>query len=176
MSDTNAAAEVAGRLRAIDWVDWDSADEHAASRATLLREYLRRSAIWAEDLGATDEWPFFDIAARVDPAVRAPSELVEELADFTSENVPAFKSRKLCEFAVQWAALDDAAPDTARRHVDPFEPLLLLFERGGVFVVENGVVDFATLRVPIGTCQSHLSPEPVTGLAPEELDVLDKQP
>ncbi|MER7107812.1 hypothetical protein [Streptomyces sp. NPDC000229] len=158
----------------MDWTDWDTADDRAGSRAALLREFLRRSALWAQALDATDEWPFFDIAASVDPSVRAPSDLVAELDEYSADHVPGLRARKLCQFALHWAALEDAGVESARRHANPFEPLLLLFERGGAFNVENGVVDLAMYRVPIGRWQSHVDEEPLASLDPVALDQLDR--
>jgi len=41
------------RLRGVDWPgDWDHAFQHADSRRLLMREYLRRAALWARAYGA----------------------------------------------------------------------------------------------------------------------------
>ncbi|MEV3990251.1 hypothetical protein AB0J57_15220 [Streptomyces sp. NPDC049837] len=77
---------------------------------------------------------------------------------------------------MHWAALEDAGVEDARRHAGPFEPLLLLYERGGAFSVENGVVDFAFYRVPLGTWQSHVNEKPLAGLDSVFLDRLDDAP
>ena len=69
------------RLRAIDWSDDSKAFEHANSRALLMREYLRRAALWARAYGAERSWPFFDIAEYVDAAVQTPPEVATTLAE-----------------------------------------------------------------------------------------------
>ncbi|MFF3067474.1 hypothetical protein [Kitasatospora sp. NPDC057936] len=49
-----------------------------------------------------------------------------------------------------------------------------MLERGGLcLVIENRVADFATLRVPLGTWQDHLSTEPVIALERSALDAID---
>ncbi|MGW2255974.1 hypothetical protein ACWCXH_38400 [Kitasatospora sp. NPDC001660] len=57
---------------------------------------------------------------------------------------------------------------------DPYEPLLLMLERGGWcgLVIENRVADFAIVRVPLGTWHDHLSTEPVVSLDRATLDAL----
>ncbi|MGA4865988.1 toxin-antitoxin system YwqK family antitoxin [Streptomyces lavendulocolor] len=157
----------------VRWADRGAAADHAGSRAALLREFLRRSAVWARELKVPGLWPFFDIGAHVDASVRAPSRLVDALDRFAAEHVPGLHARSLCRFALHWAALHDADVEAARRHADPFQPLLLLFERGGAFPVENGVVDLAVFGIPLGTWQSHVDGHPLAHLDPMTLDSLD---
>ncbi|MBL7260843.1 hypothetical protein [Paractinoplanes lichenicola] len=56
---------------------------------------------------------------------------------------------------------------------DPYEPLLLLFERGGGFHIENGVVDLEWKSVRIAAWRSRAT-DPPAGLAPEVLDEIDR--
>lgn len=57
------------QLLAIDWQLHDD-ESDVASNVDLLREYLRRAALWAKALKCTKEWPFFDVAAHIRPSVR----------------------------------------------------------------------------------------------------------
>jgi hypothetical protein len=170
---TKSPEEMLDRLRAIDWTYYDCADDHAASRAALLREYLRRAALWAEKLNGTDDWPIFDIAERVDASVRAPQHLVDQLVAYMSKNVPTPRTREVCLMALHWAALNERSPQSLADTPDPFEPLLALYERGGGFTVENGVVDFLLIRVRTQRWQDHASHAPVLTLDSAALDSLD---
>ena len=38
-------------------VDWSTFGERTGSRVALMREYLRRSALWSEALGCPERWP-----------------------------------------------------------------------------------------------------------------------
>lgn len=96
------------RLRGIDWVDAAAAYEHADSRALLMREYLRRTAEWAEALGDREGWPFFDLAERVAPGVALAPEVEAALDEVLVEVSPA-SLRQACRAAVHWAALREAA-------------------------------------------------------------------
>ncbi len=61
-------------------VDWDGEYGQRRSQVALMREYLRRSALWSKHLDA-GPWPFFDIAAAVDPDVRADQAAVDRLEE-----------------------------------------------------------------------------------------------
>jgi hypothetical protein len=161
------------RILAVAWTDSNAADEHAASRSRLMREYLRRAALWADALGGPESWPVFDVAARVDPSVRADAEVVKQLDEFLEDHVPGTTTRAACRAALHWAALRDASQTPLVDLDDPFEPLIMLFERGGGFFVEKGVIDFLFIPVRVGRWQDHVSAEPIVQLDPVALDALD---
>ncbi|MEV0123573.1 hypothetical protein AB0I16_18925 [Streptomyces sp. NPDC050703] len=174
MKHTKSPEGMLDRLRAVDWTDYDRADDHAASRAALLREYLRRAALWAERLDGTDEWPIFDMARRVDASVRARRDLADQLVAYASKNIPTPRTREACLMALHWAALSERSPQSVAGTPDPFEPLLAIYERGGGFTVENGTVDFLLIRVRIQRWQDHVSHAPVVTLDSAALDSLDR--
>ncbi|MFE2415181.1 hypothetical protein ACFXDE_43370 [Kitasatospora sp. NPDC059408] len=174
MTQSDRARATLDRLTAIDWWDEDAAYAHAPSRSRLFREYLRRSALWAQAYQADRNWPFVDLAVHVDPHVRIDAELAAELDAFLEANVWHIRAKGVCRAALRWAALLDTSTVRLPDLPDPFEPLLLMLERGGwCLVIENRVADFATLRVPLGTWQDHLSTEPVVQLERSALDALD---
>ncbi|MEV5592891.1 hypothetical protein [Streptomyces sp. NPDC052496] len=183
MNQERATAMV-DRLLAIDWRDEEAEFEHSASRARLLREYLRRTALWVQelqkgddrpffDVSQSDRWPFFDLAKRVDPSVRADEGLSQRLDDFIDEHVPGALAARLCRAALNWASISRDSLGKLPELPDPFEPLVVLFERGGGFWVENGFVDFVAYRVRLATWQEHLAAAPLTSLDPASLDALD---
>lgn len=158
---------------AIDWSEQKAALSFAYSRAALMREHLRRSALWADRYGAAKEWPFFDIAAYVDPAVRAPEGLMDTFGGFLDRHVGLPMAYDMCQAAVQWAALLERSEVSRPPLQDPFEPLILLFERGGGFATESRAVDFWVTMVRWGSLESRLSVEPVVELDAATLDALD---
>ncbi|EGG48270.1 hypothetical protein SGM_1565 [Streptomyces griseoaurantiacus M045] len=160
------------RLRGIDWVDDAAAYEHANSRALLMREYLRRTAEWAEALGDREGWPFFDLAERVAPGVALAPEVEAALDEVLVEASPA-SLRQACRAAVRWAALREAGTELpSGPSEDPYEPLLLMCERGGGYFIEQ-FIDLNGVMVPLGTVDSNLSTPPFPTLAPSTLDALD---
>src|SRR5687768_10143302 len=70
-------AEYTARLLAIDWTE--GGFTRTRSRHRLMAEHLRRAAWWAQHLRCQD-WPFPDLAACADPAVRADPALVARIA------------------------------------------------------------------------------------------------
>lgn len=162
------------RLRAIDWSDDSAAYEHANSRALLMREYLRRAAHWARAYGVEKSWPFFDIAEHVAPEVPTPADVAAELEEVLTGLAPS-SLKKTCRGAVRWAALRGAGgelpPDLPD---DPYEPLLLMYERGGGYFVEE-FIDLNGAMLRLGTVESNLSASPFLTLAPATLDALDAE-
>ncbi|MEE1782678.1 pentapeptide repeat-containing protein [Streptomyces sp. SP17BM10] len=172
---TPRARAVVERLTAIDWRDDDIASTHAASRSRLFREHLRRAALWTKAYQPAGEWPVVDLATSVDPTVQVDAELAARLDAFLEANLADVRAKALCRAAVRWATLLDTTTVRVPELDDPYEPLLLMLERGGWcgLVVENRVADFAVARVPFGTWQDHLSREPVAQLDQSTLDASD---
>jgi hypothetical protein len=159
-------SRLAGRLEGVDWGgDW----ERARSRVRLMQEFLRRSALWAGELGG-EGWPFFDVAALVDPAVRADPQTVGQVVAGASALQPVVGDT--CAWALHFAALRDAEVRLPELP-DPFEPLVVMYERGGGFSRHAGLfiqVDMAD--VLIGDCADRAARAPLA-IEPAELDALD---
>ena len=122
--------------------------DRIGSRVALMREYLRRAAWWTEALPSS-VWPFFDIALAIHPEVRAPPELLRQVEAHLGEMGGLLSHQgRGCVRALHFAALLDSGlplpqvPDSARQ---PFEPLLLFFERGSGLTTETGFIDIDTV-------------------------------
>lgn len=164
MTDHSSHA-VLERLRAIDWSDDLKAFEHANSRALLMREYLRRAALWARAYGAEQSWPFFDIAEHIAEAIRTPPEDAAALEEILSGLAPA--SLKItCRGAVRWAALRQAQIEWPGDLPDPYEPLILMYERGGGYFLEE-FVDLNGAMIRLGNVESNLSAAPSSPSPPQ---------
>ncbi|MDH6227251.1 hypothetical protein [Streptomyces sp. MJP52] len=174
MVSAETAHEAFDRLRAVDWYgDWDVSTAHTRSRALLMREYLRRAALWAQTYGREEDWPFFDVTEWVDPSFRLEAELEGELEDFLDQKVPTPSTSRACRGVVRWAALKDRAEGSAAELPDPYQPLLLMFERGGGYSIEE-FIDLYGVMIPHGTLASNRDAEPFLTLAPRTLDALDQ--
>ncbi|MEU9718057.1 hypothetical protein [Streptomyces sp. NPDC047976] len=160
------ADRLVGRVTAIDWRAREHDFGHGPECARLLREYLRRAALWVRelqtdrpgdffDVGQPDRWPFFDLARRVDPSVRADPELLARLDGFLAVHASSPLTGRICRAALNWASLPAGALAPFAGLPDPFEPLVGVFESGGGFWIENGFVDFVECRVRLGTWQEH---------------------
>ncbi|ATB28484.1 hypothetical protein [Melittangium boletus] len=164
---------VAKRIKAINWA---GSFDKTPSRVALLREYLRRASWWAEAVKSA-EWPFFDIAAGLNPAVRADPTQVQAIEAHLSVKLQGLLVVRTCVRALHFAALLDAGaklPRVPPSVEQPFEPLLMMFERGGGFRLGgSGLIEVDTAGVPKGTAQSHHTDKPVVTLEPAALDALD---
>ncbi|WP_158835903.1 hypothetical protein [Streptomyces sp. NRRL S-350] len=162
------------RLAAIKWTKPAERNAHAASRSRLMVEYLRRASLWADLLGGPPGWPFFDLAGALAPEVRVDPAVAERLEDCIEEHIGGISTENGCRAAVRWATLGDAPGVRLPDLPDPFEPLILMYERGGeVIADESRAFDFAGRRVPIRPWRGHISAEPAVALDPETLDALD---
>ncbi|MEU8462798.1 hypothetical protein [Streptomyces sp. NPDC029003] len=185
MSDEHAKV-VVEKISAIDWRAAEESFEHGTSSARLMREYLRRAAIWVQelqkaqpdplfDVAQSDRWPFFDLARYVDPSVRPDSELAAELDAFLAEHSSSLLTGRICRAALNWASLSPEALAGFGDLPDPFEPLLLVFERSGAFWIENGFIDFVASRVRLGSWEDHVAAAPLLSLDRAALDAMDQE-
>lgn len=172
MNVESRAARTVSRLLAVDWAG-DTNLDHLRSRAALMKEYLRRAAWWAHELDATEEWPFIDIAAHVAPGVHVPDDSAGQLETLIHDRVGWPSVADACRNALRWASALDAGVVIPDHLQDPFEPLLLLFERGGGWTEESGFIDLGLASVRRRTWRDHLTSEPATSLAASALDALD---
>jgi hypothetical protein len=173
VNQTHTAATLA-RLQAVDWTG-SSGFKHRRSRVRLMAEYLRRAAQWAEALDATGEWPFFDIASHLAPSIQIPEDQDKELESLISNRIGWPSVDRLARATMRWAALQDAEVPLPPGLEDPYEPVLLMLDRGGAWTTEAGFIDVDGAAVRRQTWCDHLSTEPVTALDPATLDALDEQ-
>jgi hypothetical protein len=170
MTPEESVRATAARL---DAVDWQRHGYRTWSKAKLLLEYFRRVARWLDAYGWDEPVPFFDLASYVNPNVRADPEVVEETVQRAAKG--GWNAQQLVPFMLHWAALRATPgvvfPDGLE---DPFEPLLLLFERDGGFHTSNGYAEMEHLSVPIAKWRQRATRPPMPSLAPEALDEIDR--
>jgi hypothetical protein len=162
---------LAVRLTAIDWA---GSFDRTTSRGYLMKEYLRRAAFWARATNAPG-FPFFDIAAAVNPQVRADPTLVEGVSAHLAARLQGVVVVRAATHALHFAALQDAGVPLPTAPPEPFEPLVTMFERGGGFHVGGGtLIDVDTLGIRAGSVEENLRPEPYVALDRVALDALDR--
>ena len=173
MSSTEQTLE---RLLAIDWTNRDLTYDHVDSRGRLFVEYLRRMAVWVRELNENPSKPFVDLGSFVQPAVRADPSVIDRLEPI-SVYIHWPPVRQSVEAMLHWAAIKDhdGVPPQWRDLPDPYEPLLIMFERGGAFITEHGFVDIGLAMIPLNGWRERADkPQKIT-LDPEALDAIDKQ-
>lgn len=142
------------------------------SRRLLVREHMRRAALWSQAYSSED-WPFPALAELVDPTVRAHPELVRRVRWAGASTGPGLLA---CEDALHWYTLHVVRGADLPDLPDPYEPLLMSFERGGAFTLISGAVEIDFSTIPWGTVSSHAAPGPIVELDPAVLDEIDREP
>lgn len=163
---------VLDRLRAVVWQDFDNAFDHSHSRVLLMWEYLRRTALWAKSYGFTDSWPFTDIAEHVAPGFQVDQQIQESLDEFIESSPVGLFAVRPCRAAVRWAALSQSAQIVLPDLPDPYEPLLIMFERGGGYSVEE-FIDLDGASIPVGTVEIQARRKPFLITSTTTLDAYD---
>jgi hypothetical protein len=156
-------------LAAIDrcWnIEWQEDTKRLGSQVALMEEYLRRSAIAAEVLRTTLNWPWYDYGGRfarlVNRKTPLPCYVFLEAepyyegpgADPLEDKVIALNQhmnegggrqgwygRKTCWWYIRWASIKSLPDVVSLELPDPYEPLLVFYERGGQFHPEQGILD-----------------------------------
>ncbi len=201
--DKAAALAAIERCRRIEW-RVDPARLH--STIALMWEYLRRSAVVAQAVGETRNWPWFDAAVRlslpnvdrpflpayvfldakppyerpgVDPledAVIALNQHFNAIPRGPDQFPPNYYGRHSCWWYIRWASVKNHPALAPPALPDPYEPLIVLYERGGSFHTEHGFIGiFSCSMMPQGTPAYWSTQEPLPSLAPAALDALDRE-
>lgn len=171
MTQDNSVDRTIARIKAIKW---ELNDSRTASHIALLKEYLRRASLWATALGCTDKWPFFDVAAQIKSSLRSNEAKIEEVECHLAPLPISRTIRRFCEWFVHWSVVKNSPEITRIALPDPYEPLILLYERGGDFYREHVFLCFSVGCFPIGKLSDHYSLSPHILLDEEVLDQLDK--
>ncbi len=156
VGDAAAAERMVDRLVAVEWDD-DMAYARQRSRARLVREFLRRTALWARELGAEDGWPYSDLAGALEPELTVdPNQLARlEIDPATCGDFPI--EPDLGALIVRWAALGELPRQRYPHLDDPYEPLLSLFDRGGSCRKLAGWIEMGYGEFPVGTLDDRAS-------------------
>ncbi|ONI73688.1 hypothetical protein BWI15_09640 [Kribbella sp. ALI-6-A] len=171
--DIAAAERMVERLAVVRYND-EKAYEQRESRGRLVHEFLRRTARWALALGAEDRWPHSDLAKALAPDLALDAALIEEKIDFDSGTRGEFPLRREIVYPmVCWAALGDLPRQRFPELDDPYEPLLLMFERSGGYLQYNGFLELGYGAFPVGKLAERAELEPLPIDEPT-LDALDE--
>ncbi len=156
-------------------IKWEPDDSRVNSHIALLREYLRRAALWAKALDCIDEWPFFDVAAHICPLECADDTNVKVLNTHFTETpfYVAGMIEKTCEWFLHWERVKNLPKVSEVTLPEPYEPLIIMYERGGIFSMEHGFFDFAVGSFPRGKWQQYEEIIPLLKLDTITLDRVD---
>lgn len=131
-------------------------DPEPRAMVRLMREHLHLMARWASALGCEDAWPFFDVAAKVQPEARASAAEVTTLEQHLRSLHLPNRVVNACIWALHWDQVKALPAVASFALPDPFEPLLAMFEQGGRFTTEHGYVDVEGAAFRLGRLSDHL--------------------
>lgn len=195
-----AAANAA--IDRLERVNYEPSDHRLTSSILLVKESLRRSALWGLALECPEENRFFDIARRLafgygeerplpgyallDPEPEYRGVGADPLEDRIlalrqhlrgSKHAVSWQMERCLLWHLRWVTL---AADPAVVECDlpaPYEPAVVLYERGGWFQRHHGEFIFYPLGgIQPGSTAQRADPEPVVSLDPIELDRIDAEP
>jgi hypothetical protein len=154
-------------------INWQADDSRIDSHVALFQEYLRRMSLWAQTLDCLNLWPFFNVAAQISPSVEVPEEAIAQL----KEHLANFRLRKnikqTCEWYLRWGAIADTTPVQKIDLPAPYDPLILMYERGATFYTEHGFFCVSLASFPRKNWSSYHSLKPVVELDDSVLNRLD---
>ncbi len=125
----------------------------------VLKEYLRRQAIWADAVGKLGLWPFGDLAEAIAPGYSFP--LANEATRLFPKNIlmPWTKNHWFWLFKFYEIASSRNILELFRLP-DPCEPLLLLLSHGRNPHKENGSIVMWMYQVGLSNSQAEYSAFP----------------
>ena len=180
-------------------IEWRPTPARLGSQAALMREYLRRSALVAETLGVTADWPWFDAAVHLtlpgvekhllpgyvfldpEPDFHGPGTdpledkiiaLNKHLTEIPFDK--GFYGRKSAWWYIRWASVKNHPALVPLDLPDLYEPLIAFHERGGWFKPEQGYLDLGGATVTMAGRRSAAEQMPLPSLDPQALDRLDE--
>jgi hypothetical protein len=137
-----------------------SRPEHEGSQIALMFEMLRRTALWARALGRDAEWPFFAIGAAIGDDVTKHLSMV---------------SRRIAQCHLAWCANEDRDDLRALGLPAPYEPGIVMIERGGIVHIEQRMFQLHVASFPMRKLDYYLDRAPFAELDAASLDRLDAE-
>ena len=192
--DEAAALAAIRRCRSIPW---QKDGTRLGSQAALMREFLRRAGGLSETLAGNDRWRWDDFTPLLslpgidrrflpgwtfldhydEPEYHGPGlDLVEEQVAalrthfYESKFYGDNSGERACGWFIRWASVKSLPSVAALDLPDPYEPLIVFYERGGWFRREQGYLDLNGVNVTLSTYKNQL---PLPTLDPSALDELD---
>jgi hypothetical protein len=167
--------EVYNVLNRLISIHWAANVAHYRSHRLLVFEYFRRSALWATMLNATDSWPIVNLALHLEPTLQLHPAVLRSFHDHLQKHgSPPREMVALLEAALYWARLQDLNDERINQLPAPYEPILLLYERGGYFFrSHDGIEITVVMTVSHRGWQQFLTQTPYIQLDPSVLDQVD---
>jgi hypothetical protein len=149
--------------------------ERRWSHHALYREYMRRVAIWGQEFGWAISYNllcYTDLATLIQPT----NVLPEDVAFIFEKHPLSLRTRRYFFNALKWALLEDSEKTNLFSLFNPYEPIFLIYERGGFVTGEHGFIEVTGGSFFVGERETSdvLNYSPLD-LSEEVLDAIDLQ-
>ena len=145
-----------------------------ASLVMLFKEYCRRMALWSEVLSSREGWPMFDVAARINPAWEMDDDGLYSLLKEKEVSIFSPRSYEIMKWFIHWEIYKDEPEIQYYDLPAPYEPAIILFERGGGIHREGVHFEILSGRLPRILWEDHHREEPFVSLDAATLDQEDE--
>jgi hypothetical protein len=133
-------------------IEWDKRNgKISPTKFRLVKEYLRRLALWTERLDSREFWPFGNLPIVVDETVELSSMTKDEIGRLPIST----REKIMLENIFAWKSIDKRVI-SAFELPDPYAPILEFFSEGGCLRSENRLLLFDDASIPIGRIEDYL--------------------
>lgn len=155
------------RLSEINWQN--IRDDSKISNLILVKEYLRRAALFIRTCSINARLPYIDAAKSYGKNLEI--DLAKTCPQLDNISNTFFKQTCIC--CLKWAILADEGEPIAIQFHDLYEPLIKLFERGGLFRLHNGeiFVGNSSFGIPIKDYLIQQEPYDISDNALDKVDI-----
>ncbi len=139
MNGSNVSPQLEAAFDRILNIDWINGHVYRQSHVKLTAEFLRRLYLWEQAIkcpAPAGSWPTLDIARCLYPDLELPVNLTATLRKIDHEL--SMVEAGFCYCFLRWNLVKNLDAVKAFGLPDPFEPLVLSFERGNRFSDERG--------------------------------------
>lgn len=162
--------ELINAVRRVSNIEWDKVGkEEKISNMALIKEYLRRAAVLIKTNSLNVRYPFFDATEALGKEQWV--DLVKMCPQLEKINNAFIK--RICECYIKWAILVDEKEAIAVQFSDLYEPLIMIFERGGTVGVHHGDIVTGGGALPLPNIDYMFKQEPID-ISDYGLDVWEK--
>ncbi|WP_298914721.1 hypothetical protein [uncultured Nostoc sp.] len=153
MDSENEINKAIQRLKQVKWFN-DSYDYNQETCKLLVREWLRRMALWGKALNATQKWPFISIVDEIfgereisEPVIieifgeqEISESVLAEITVFLRDRVNIYTTIASLWY-IRWSGVKNQREVTQFNLPAPYEPLIVFFELGGWLRKEQKFLD-----------------------------------
>lgn len=162
-------------LERLSRIDWQFDDTRNNSQTLLFLEYLRRMALWAQLLDCGNNWPFFDVATHICPELIVSETDISLLVNHLNQFSLKTYVKQTCIWYLHWTICQNSSISNMPKLPEPYEPLIMMYERGERFYTEHGFIYLSQTNLSVSRqhWQGYISQTPKVRLESDFLNEID---